>query len=112
MYKVQNQSVARALTLHPRTGLASGINFAGSVGVKGVVGLASGINFAGSILKLQEFGGQSACVLVKIEGKRRNLTSSSRIFERVAQNCFCPKLPLLRILGCDSLGFMVLSEIS
>ena len=34
------------------------------------------------------------------------------IFERVAQNCFCPKLPLLRILGCDSLGFMVLSEIS
>ena len=74
-----------------------------------------GINFAGSILKLQEFGGQSACVLVKIEGKRRNFDfefEDHLIFERVAQNCFCPKLPLLRILGCDSLGFMVLSEIS
>ena len=70
------------------------------------------MRFGQNELKLQEFGGQSACVLVKIEGKRRNLTSSSRIFERVAQNCFCPKLPLLRILGCDSLGFMVLSEIS
>ena len=73
------------------------------------------MRFGQNELKLQEFGGQSACVLVKIEGKRRNFDfefEDHLIFERVAQNCFCSKLHLLRILGCDSLGFMVLSEIS